>query len=226
MSSLAESDFLQLPVYEDIRAAENLVLTYPPFRDWDRSRTETVIQVFFTSRKTQNELENLLFDPFTRIDYPENLSATTGAAPSLPDTRKAPVKSALKFLLVEDNTDAAMFLQEMLSDIAICDTAMLVSEALDKFAIAMKYEIPYDVILLDITLPDGEGLEVLQAVRKMEAEKKIYGQSQCKVLMTTALNDSEHIIRSFRDQCDAYLVKPLTLKALKKELVKLKVLPS
>jgi len=45
--------------------------------------------------------------------------------------------------------------------------------------------------------------------RRIENEHGIGGHDGVKVIMTTALGDSKNVMESFREGCEAYIVKPV-----------------
>ena len=77
-------------------------------------------------------------------------------------------------------------------------------------AVDMARRGEYAVILLDLMMPKLDGKEVLRRVRELERERGRTGLAGAKILMTTALNDFETIMASFRGQCEGYLVKPIS----------------
>ena len=78
----------------------------------------------------------------------------------------------------------------------------------------------YDLICLDIMMPGMNGQEALKLIREEESKAKIKGS---KVLMTTALDDSKNVMSAFKEQCDGYLVKPITTDKLKEKLLEFKL---
>jgi DNA-binding response OmpR family regulator len=62
-----------------------------------------------------------------------------------------------------------------------------------------------ELVLLDLGLPDGDGLEVLRAVRR---------SSDVPVLVLTARAAERDIVRGLRLGADDYLVKPVRLREL------------
>lgn len=74
---------------------------------------------------------------------------------------------------------------------------------------------PYDLILLDIMMPEMDGQEVVKEVRRVEEEKwGIIYPKGIKIIMTTALDDPKNVVTAFKSLYDAYLVKPVTEESL------------
>ena len=64
----------------------------------------------------------------------------------------------------------------------------------------------YDILILDVTLPDGTGYEVCEKVRKKE--------SQIPIIFLTASNEEVSIIRGLDCGGDDYITKPFKLGEL------------
>lgn len=132
----------------------------------------------------------------------------------------------MKCLIAEDHLLSRRILKELLSSQFDCDVAVNGQEAIDSFRLAHESKRPYDVIFLDIMMPEVDGLEALQCIRAMERSMEIPHNLAVKVIMTTALDDPHTVIRSFNEcQADAYIVKPLSRHKLVKELRALKLVP-
>ena len=65
------------------------------------------------------------------------------------------------------------------------------------------------------------GHETLAMIRDIEAKKGILGLDGVKVVMTTSLEDSQHIFSSFNEGCEAYVKKIDMEKKLVEEIKKL-----
>ena len=63
-------------------------------------------------------------------------------------------------------------------------------------------------------MPHMDGHEVLTAIREFEAAKGIGGLDGVRVIMTTALETSKHVMGAFREGCEAYLGKPIEKRKL------------
>ena len=130
----------------------------------------------------------------------------------------------MKCLIAEDDKVARKLLGAHLSGYGDCSFAINGNEALDAFQEALENDQPYDLICLDIMMPKMDGREALSAIRRIEENKKI-PESECvKVIMTTALNDFNHIANAFRIGCEAYLVKPIRKEELIEEMASLGIL--
>jgi two-component system, sensor histidine kinase and response regulator len=73
-------------------------------------------------------------------------------------------------------------------------------------ALALLEEQSFDIVLLDVMMPDMSGLEVLQVIRKT------YHHAELPVIMVSAMHDSEDVVRGFQLGANDYLAKPLSVE--------------
>ncbi|HNR62603.1 MAG TPA: response regulator [Thermotogota bacterium] len=113
-----------------------------------------------------------------------------------------------KILVVEDEDNMRFLISEELSDEGyLVDTAANGSECLQKFE-----ENPYDLVTIDIEMPDMSGLELAGALR----ERKV----PVRIILLTAYSHYKSDLSSWA--ADAYIVKSsnfLELKSTIKELL-------
>ncbi len=133
-------------------------------------------------------------------------------------------ETPLRSLIVEDDFISRCVLQEIMAEYGPCDVASNGPEALAAYRLRLEQASPYTLVYLDIMMPEMSGHEVLQKLRRLETEYGKDGHNGAKVIMTTALNDKEHILAAFRAQCDAYLIKPVSLEQTLGALKQLKLL--
>ncbi len=114
----------------------------------------------------------------------------------------------MKCLIVEDDFAARRLLQRYLSSYVVCDIAVDGNEAVVAFRQALDEKEPYDLICLDIMMPNMDGREALKVIRRIESEHGTSGLDGVKVIMTTALGDPKNVMGAFREGCEAYIVKP------------------
>ena len=131
----------------------------------------------------------------------------------------------MKTLIVEDDFTSRLLLQEFLRECGASHVAVNGREAVEAFLTAQDAGEPYDLVCLDIMMPEMDGQETLKRLRAAESESGIPAGDGAKVIMTTALGDGENVMAAFREQCDAYLVKPIDKAKLLDELHRLRLTP-
>lgn len=115
----------------------------------------------------------------------------------------------MRILIAEDDFTSRLFLSDFLSKYGKCDITVDGIEALDAFLLAHKDNMPYDLICLDIMIPKVDGVRVLKGVRDIEKQKGIEEENQVKVIMITALAETQYVQKAFEIGCDAYAAKPI-----------------
>lgn len=130
----------------------------------------------------------------------------------------------MKSLIVEDDYITAEVMREIMSAFGECDVAEDGKRALDFFSVALVTKEVYDVIFLDIMMPELDGQETLENIRRMENDYDIRGLDGVKIVMTTALDDFENIKKAFKSQCEGYIVKPIDKDKIVNKLIELKLL--
>ena len=135
-------------------------------------------------------------------------------------------RSKLKTLIVEDDFASFKILEEYLCEYGDCSVAVNGAETVEAFKKALDEGQPYDLICLDIMLPEMNGHLALQEICRIERKYGIADPDGVKVIMTTAIDDPEDIIKAFKEGCKAYIVKPITREKLLKEMKKLALIES
>ncbi len=108
----------------------------------------------------------------------------------------------MKILIVEDEAELAKSISEYLSEENyLCENASTFSEAMNKIE-----QFDYDCILLDIMLPDGNGLRILEELKKQN--------KQDGVIIISAKNALDDKIEGLKLGADDYLTKPFHLSEL------------
>ena len=108
----------------------------------------------------------------------------------------------MRILLVEDETKMAVLLRRGLQEEGY---AVDVTERAEE-AVWMGIENPYDVIVLDVMLPDGNGFDVL---RRLRAAKR-----WSPVIMLTARDSVVDRVQGLDAGADDYLTKPFSFDEL------------
>lgn len=131
----------------------------------------------------------------------------------------------LRCLVVDDDEVGRELLILNLQGIASCDCAVNGREALGKYSASLDAE-PYDLIFLDIVMPELDGNEAAKAIRRMELERGITPDKGVNIIVLSSLNTPQDIVKSYISaQSAAHLVKPLNAVKLKKTLRQLGLIP-
>ena len=120
----------------------------------------------------------------------------------------------MRILIVEDDLASRKFISKFLSAYGECDITIDGMEALEAFMMAWDEEKPYDLICLDIMMPTLDGEKTLKMIRDIEKQKGIEDSSRVKIIMTTALNETDRVFNAFETGCEAYASKPINLEKL------------
>ena len=107
-----------------------------------------------------------------------------------------------KILLLEDDLN----LNETVSDYFDENGFEVVSAYDGDEALSLIYENSFDLLLLDVNVPNKNGFEVLKEVRN---QKKTV-----PAIFITSLNSMDSLEEGFESGCDDYIRKPFELKEL------------
>jgi two-component system, chemotaxis family, chemotaxis protein CheY len=98
----------------------------------------------------------------------------------------------------------------LLQSHARCDVVVDGEEAVEAFKMAWEENDPYQLILLDIMMPNMDGQTALREIRSVEREIGVGETRGVKVVMTTALEDPKNVVEAYyQGGADSYLVKPI-----------------
>jgi PAS domain S-box-containing protein len=171
-------------------------------QDRIRSREENAISGSAREAMVQEALSWLpseqTEDELATFTNPADLE-TTAVLSSLPPEAGAKAK----VLLVDDNRDMREYVYRLLSSRFDVTTAVNGLDALEK----IKHWLP-DLVLSDVMMPEMDGLELLDALRKDQATATI------PVVLLSARAGEDARIEGMQSGADDYLVKPFTAREL------------
>jgi two-component system chemotaxis response regulator CheY len=130
----------------------------------------------------------------------------------------------MRILIAEDDLTSRKFLYKFLMQYGECDLVVDGLETLDAVLISFKDNKLYDLICLDIMMPKVDGVKVLKSIRDIEIQKGISPDKRSKIIMTTALAETNLVQRAFEIGCDAYAAKPIDLEKFTEVLKNLKLI--
>lgn len=105
-----------------------------------------------------------------------------------------------RILLIEDDESILFAL-----DHALSKEGYLVEQAITYTQAINHMQHPYDLIILDVNLPDGNGFDLCQTIRK---------DSQTPIIFLSAADTPEDIVHGLKLEADDYVTKPFQLNQL------------
>lgn len=110
--------------------------------------------------------------------------------------------TSFRMLIIEDDEAAARSLEIMLRSLGyVCDCVVLGEDGL---AIAGLYD--YDLIILDLMLPDLDGCEIISRIRKRKKNTPI--------IVVSGVSDSEQKLEALKAGADDFVSKPFEKREL------------
>lgn len=104
----------------------------------------------------------------------------------------------MRLLIVEDNERLASLMVKLVTDSGqTADAVSGIEEARAALAV-----VDYDIVLLDLSLPDGDGRDILNAIR--QSQNNVY------VIVVTARGDVVSRVQALNAGADDYIVKPFS----------------
>ena len=123
-------------------------------------------------------------------------------------------RDRLRILIVEDDLACRLLLQTFLARYGECHVALNGMEAVEAFQTALAGGKNYDLICMDIMMPEMDGREAVRQIRAFEEERGIRSPYGATIFMTTTVQEIREVFQCFRELCDAYLLKPIDLGQL------------
>lgn len=127
----------------------------------------------------------------------------------------------MKALVVEDDEVSGRLVASILEPSFEVCRATDGGEAFDLFTEAFDSGAEFDLICLDIGLPEIDGVEFLSGLRAYEEERGVVAEDGVKVIIITGSLDTKTVFDAMTAGCTAYMTKPLDRGRLIDELMRL-----
>lgn len=117
-------------------------------------------------------------------------------------------KNRIKVLVVDDELVSRNKMRKIMESFGECEAVESGDAAVIAFKKAWENWAPFNLITLDIAMPEMDGTEVLYEIRKIEKGKNVPRGKRVKIIMVTSHSDKDSIVTCVQAGCDDYIVKP------------------
>lgn len=135
----------------------------------------------------------------------------------------------IKTLIIDDHHTSIAILEVMLADHCECAVATSGEKGIALFEQAYKEHEPFQVVLLDIIMPDMDGIETLKRLRAIERpflSVPLYqGQSnRSRIIMQTSSENPKHLVDSYmKGKCSGFINKPYSREEIIEKVLGIKI---
>ena len=118
-----------------------------------------------------------------------------------------------KLLVIDDNKELVSMIREYFSNHAEIEVSMVANDGVEGLNLIEKKQDNYDVIILDLIMPNKDGITVLETMKKKNMDKKI--------IVLTSYNTPDVIRKVSEFGVNYYILKPFELADLEKRVVEI-----
>ena len=113
----------------------------------------------------------------------------------------------MRILIADDHEDSAHMFKLVLEQFGEVVLASDGKQVINEVKAAWDQEQPFNLILMDVMMPNMDGIQALRYLREEEQRRNHSGPERLKVVMLTAYADEENMQRAFQLGCEGYLFK-------------------
>lgn len=124
----------------------------------------------------------------------------------------------MRLLIADDDAVSRRLLRKFLEPLGDCDVAVNGGDAIEKYNQACVSGKRYQLICLDVMMPEIDGTEVLAEIRAEENRANINFKDAVKIVIMTGINDAKSISQIYQNGCEAVISKPIDRDRLYKTL--------
>ena len=115
----------------------------------------------------------------------------------------------MRILIADDDLISRIMLSEILSEYGRCDAAVNGEEVVRAYRLSLFKNKPYDLVCLDIMMPEMDGIEALTKIREIERGNNLGDDKRARIVMVTGLADNMNREKCNAEGCDGVIVKPV-----------------
>ncbi len=121
------------------------------------------------------------------------------------------MENKIRVLMIDDNENVINLAKEHFSSHAVIDIALTSTDGLEGYKMILGREKDYDVIVMDLIMPNRDGLSILEDLHKRGLNKKI--------IVLTSYSKDTAISKVSDYGVNYYMLKPFNIKDLEKRII-------
>ena len=118
-----------------------------------------------------------------------------------------------RLLVIDDNKELVNMIKEYFKSHADIEVALEAYDGVEGLNLIVKKSVLYDVIILDLIMPNKDGLSVLEYMKKKNMDRK--------VIVLTSYNTPDVIRKVSELGVNYYMLKPFELSDLEKRVIEI-----
>jgi HD-like signal output (HDOD) protein/FixJ family two-component response regulator len=126
----------------------------------------------------------------------------------------------MKILIVEDEMVSRTKLKLIMENFGECEAVDNGKDGVAMFHKAHQEGKPFGLILLDIDMPEKDGMQVLSEMIEAQIKLDVYKTHKAKILMVTSFTDKDRVLSCIQSGCDDYIAKPFDINTIGRKLSK------
>ena len=116
-----------------------------------------------------------------------------------------------RILIVDDSTAIRESFKEILSSLADCEEAVNGRDAVDLVKRRIHQGKTFDLVLMDIIMPEKDGLTAVKEIREFEQSRGGRESDRLTIVIVTTIREPSRIlVAQYECGADAYISKPFT----------------
>ncbi len=129
----------------------------------------------------------------------------------------------MKILIIDDDASSRQMFRAYFEQFGQCDTSSQGYDGITAYKNAINQGQAYDLVVIDIILPDLSGDKIMEIIRTEEDLHKISDLSRSKIVLTTSLDDeiNRQIAEKLTKGLETYYVKSFAVEGLSEKLAEL-----
>lgn len=130
----------------------------------------------------------------------------------------------MRILIAEDDATSRKVILNLLSTYGECDATVDGIEVIEAFVMGLELGRSYDLICLDVMMPKIDGIKALTTIRELEDIRKVEEGKRAKIIITTALGETDYVMSGLKTGLEAYVNKPIEMNNMEDAMKKLGLL--